>query len=76
MYKTIKNKTYHNIMYLANLIKQEKGYPIREAAQIALDHFDNDDTFRYHSVSCMMNNLVTYQEHLQRVAIHEYNMSH
>lgn len=73
MYKTIRKKTYNNVIYLANVIKREKGYPYRMACEIALTEFD-DDGFRWHSVSCLMGNLVTYEEHLHRVAMHEFNM--
>ena len=72
-YRTIKRKTYNNVMYLANLIKKEKGYPIRMAADIALKEFD-EDGFRWYSVGCLMGNLIPYEEHLSRVAMHEFNM--
>lgn len=73
-YKRIKNKTYNNVMYLANLIRAEKGYPFGVAARIALDNFDNDGKFNYMTVGCLMNNLVTYKEHIARSAMHDFNM--
>lgn len=72
-YKRIKNKTYNNVMYLANLIRTEKGYPFGLAARIALDNFD-DNGFRWQTVGCLMGNLVTYKEHIERKAMHEFNM--
>lgn len=76
-YKRIKKKTYNNVMYLARIIQNKKGYPIREAANIALNNFsDFDNSFNYCNVETMINNLVSYQESLQRKAMHEYNMTH
>ena len=72
-YKKIKNTTYNNIIYLAKIISREKGYPYRDACDIALSNFD-DDGFRWHSVSCLMGNLVTYKEHLHRLSMHDFNM--
>lgn len=74
-YKTIKNKTYNNVMYLANIIKNEKGYPIREAANIALNNFnDYDDSFNWINVETMLNCLVDYEESKRRMVMHNFNM--
>ena len=73
MYKNIRKKTYNNVMYLAKLIQTEKGYPFRMATDIALANFDGDD-FRYMTVGCLMGNLVTYTEHLNRISMHDFNM--
>lgn len=73
-YKTIKNKTYNNVIYLAKLISKEKGYPYRTACDIALRQFDYDGKFGFCSVSCLMGNLVTYKEHLHRLSMHDFNM--
>lgn len=74
-YKTIKKKTYNNVMYLANIIKKEKGYPIREAAQIALDNFyDFDGSFQWVNIETMINNLVTFEESKRREILHNINM--
>ena len=72
-YKTIRKKTYNNVIYLAKVISKEKGYPYRMACEIALNNFD-DDGFRWFSVGCLIGNLVTYEESLQRSAMHEQNM--
>ena len=75
-YRVIKNKTYNNVMYLAGIISREKGYPIKEAANIALNSFfDFDDTFQWLSVETMLNNLVTFEESKIRKAAHERNMA-
>ena len=74
-YKNIKKKTYNNVMYLANIIKAKKGYPIREAANIALNAFaEYDDSFTWINIETMLNCLVDYEESQRRTALHEINM--
>lgn len=74
-YRNIKKKSYNNVMYLANIIKSKKGYPIREAANIALNNFsDYDDSFNWINIETMLNCLVDYEESKRRAAMHDFNM--
>ena len=74
-YRTIRRKTYNNVMYLAKIISKEKGYPIRQAADIALRQFyDFDDSFQWLTVDLLMNNLVSYEEYQARRDMDRINM--
>lgn len=71
-YRTIRKKTYNNVMYLAKIINKEKGYPIKDAAEIALNNF-NDNTFNWLTVGLLMNNLVSYEESMARRSMSRIN---
>lgn len=76
-YRTIRNKTYNNVMYLSKIISKERGYPMQEAVQIALREFNddwNDGRFRWDCIERLLNNLVTYEQYKINVYMHEYNM--
>ena len=72
-YRTIKNKTYNNVMYIAKLIEKIKGYPEKEAIEIALKQFDAG-IFNYWSVETLLNNLVDCEQYKTNVYMHNFNM--
>ena len=75
-YRAIRRKTYNNVMYLAKVISKEKGYPIQEAAQIALNEFSdwNNGLFQWDCIERLLNNLVTYEQYNRNLQAHAYNM--
>lgn len=72
-YKTIRNKTYNNVIYIGKLLQTLKGYPEKESYLQAVKMFDNND-FNGRSIECIFNNLITWDEVLAHRALHEFNM--